>query len=792
MADDEPTGGVNTALSIAIGSSAQGTIEAEGDIDYYAVELQAGVSYQFDLEGARTGAGTLDDPFFEGLFDSNNNRLVDQDDDGGVRSNSRIVFTPDSSGTYFIAATSFDNTGAISVEQDDTGTYSLFVEEESNSLRPDPVNPITVPQSGNTFIDALASGAGPDTAPFGIVYPADTDGVTRVTYSVPDEDSLFLVPFTSDGTDVNETFTPVSSATAASFKAALASASSLANIKFEEVSDEGTQFGVLRLAGNSATIGSTLGIGGFPSELLTGGDIIVFEHRINTPSENAWVVLHELGHTLGLTHIRNLDEDIPNRFEVSDRFYGVEFTQMVPQFTSAMFSNANDVSLYPTTFGYFDILALRHLYGEDNTMVEGDNLYTFDVKKDYHETIFDTGGIDTIQIVGAGESVAIDLTPQGDNLGGAFIDVGTTLTYFGPGRTVVGTQTKSVFLTPETIIENVTTSDGNDLIVGNAAANRLDGAAGSDSVRGATGDDNIFGQAGDDYLQGDAGDDFLSGGLGDDVASGGEGNDKIFAGAGDTGNDTFIGGAGDDIIGGNAGDDLIVGGGLISGDSGVLKIDDDTEGADGSDTLFGADGNDTIIGGGWIDGNVNEADGKFSALERGLSGAGNDVLWAGFGNDLVYAADGDDVIGARDGNDTVFGGGGDDTIFGGASDHRDEISGEGGNDHLFSGAGNDLVDGGSGDDLIYDASGNDEYSGGDGADTFIFAANNGVDRVTDFSVANDILDLSALSSNLSSVAEVEAASSVQGNDVLIVFSTGNSLVLSGLELSDLANINFVF
>jgi len=789
MVDDEPTGGVATSLSIAIGASASGTIEVEGDIDYYAVDLKAGVTYQFDLEGARTGSGTLDDPLFEGLFDANNKRLVDQDDDGGVRSNSRIVFTPETNGTYYLAATSFNNTGAISIEQDDIGTYTLYVAEEAKSLRPDPVNPVLVPKAGNNFIDAIASGATVGGQAVGIVYAPSDDGITRVTYSIPDEDSIFLIPFHSGELDLTQSFRPVAATTEAAFETALATVSAFTKLEFERVPDEGTQFGVLRLAGNAAFVGGTLGIGGFPSEHLTGGDIIVFEQRLDNESHTSWVVAHELGHTLGLSHIRNIDDAVENRFEIPDKFFGVEYTQMTPTFESAFFPGAVSVSFYPTGFGYFDILALRHLYGADNAAIKGDNVYSFDLGREYFQTIFDTGGNDTIEITGTGSSVEIDLTPDSDFLGGRFINIGTTITYYGAGGSSLGTRTHTVFVTPETVIENITAAGGDDIIVGNNAINRLIGGAGSDVVKGMGGNDNIFGDTGNDTLEGGDGDDFLSGGLGDDIAAGGRGNDKIFAGSGDTGDDIFIGGDGDDIIGGNAGNDLIIGDGFKSGASDFLKIASDGSAAEGRDTLFGADGDDTVIGGGWTDGVISD-NGIIEKEELVLSGTKADVLWAGAGNDLVYGAAGADVIGARDGRDTVYGGGGDDTIFGGSSEDADLIFGGSGNDVLFSGAGDDTVNGDKGDDTLYDGSGSDTYSGGEGIDTFVFSGAGGDDRIRDFDVANDILDLTAIS-GITSVADIQALAVTVTGGITLALTAGTSLLLEGVTTEELSVINIL-
>jgi len=108
-------------------------------------------------------------------------------------------------------------------------------------------------------------------------------------------------------------------------------------------------------------------------------------------------------------------------------------------------------------------------------------------------------------------------------------------------------------------IENVDGSEGADFIVGNGAANDLDGWLGDDIILGRGGDDRIEGYNGADSLWGEAGDDELLGGAGADELVGGAGRDVLIGGSGSdtlsgddvgagTFADTLTGGSGNDIF----------------------------------------------------------------------------------------------------------------------------------------------------------------------------------------------------------------------------------------------------
>jgi Ca2+-binding RTX toxin-like protein len=263
--------------------------------------------------------------------------------------------------------------------------------------------------------------------------------------------------------------------------------------------------------------------------------------------------------------------------------------------------------------------------------------------------------------------------------------------------------------------------DGVDYVIGNAAANQINGYLGADKLEGNEGNDSLFGGGDNDTLYGGVGDDFLDGGGEQDLLYGGDGNDTLqvvnhHSGSGyDYVGDALDGGNGDDTLFGGGGNDLMMGG----------SNNDTLWGYGGRDSLYGGGGNDILIShdviaipvvGDYFDG-----------------GFGSDVITASSGNDTVYGAGDGDSIDGKGGNDSLFGGDGDDYLTGYAG--NDTINGDAGDDYITAGDGNnvlyggegadviyggvsvDTIEGGADDDLIHGEGGSDSLIGGDGGDT---------------------------------------------------------------------------
>ena len=122
QAADDYAANTSTTGTVVVGGSQTGEIESHGDLDWIRVTLVGGTRYVIDYDGSANGQGTLSDPYFHGVYDANGNLISGTtDSNGGLGLNSRIDFTPGSSGTYFLGL----GNGAPSL----TGTYRVSVTE---------------------------------------------------------------------------------------------------------------------------------------------------------------------------------------------------------------------------------------------------------------------------------------------------------------------------------------------------------------------------------------------------------------------------------------------------------------------------------------------------------------------------------------------------------------------------------------------------------------------------------------------------------------------------------------
>ena len=215
--------------------------------------------------------------------------------------------------------------------------------------------------------------------------------------------------------------------------------------------------------------------------------------------------------------------------------------------------------------GAFDIASLQTLYGANMTTATGNDTYTLPTKNDRGTgwmSIWDAGGTDTISAAGSTAGVTIDLhaatlAPNDPGAGG----------YVSQQKGIAGGFT----IANGVVIENATGSAFDDVLIGNSAANTLNGGAGNDTYYVDSPNDVVIDASGVDtvyatfafsnpaienvFVNGvkvvsggapvEGGVRVLRGTGGRDVLTGTEANEKI---SGGLGKDVLTGGAGSDIF----------------------------------------------------------------------------------------------------------------------------------------------------------------------------------------------------------------------------------------------------
>ena len=677
-----------------------GSLSSKYDADWIIIELQAGKTYTFTLEGDGKGAGgdtdTLEDPILM-LLDAKGGLVMENDDIMAVRSlESHLMFTPPQDGKYHLSVSAFTGNPG----QANAGSYTLTVQERpagpADVLGHDDEADKLVGTDGGEKIesyggnDVIDAGAGDDDIDAGEDNDLITGGAGADMIDGGDdndgewvnEDAGF---YNTGGDTVSYRYSTEGQQVTINLRGGLASGGHAEGDVLENIENViGAMNAMNMLTGDR---GDNYLEGGSMMDVLLGdrGDDQLIGHGGDDELEGGD------------------GNDILNGGGGADTLTGGDGDDWASYSHSAM---GVTVRLHARTAMGGD--AEGDEWG-DLVTVEYDNP---DPEASAGERVLEETVPDIIHLIGSGNSDRLAGDSRANHIRGGG---GDDAVYGGPGG-------------------------GNDMLWGEG------------------GHDRIFGGLGDDTMWGGGGNDLLSGGPGDDKSYGGMGSDMIYATVAGNGevNDSVINGDdpdpdGDGALTGNdprATDTVSfdkVKRGVHTGENNELEgdsvtpdaddapftlgthatnieniigssYDDSLRGDSGNNLIEGGDGADYLDGGSGDGGNPDSDTVSYENSDRDVTIELNDTAGTA-GIAIGGHAQGDVIINFE--NVT------------GSRDYGDELRGNTGANILKGLGGDDEIAGGAGSDTIEGGAGADELDGGTSTASADNATDDGVDTEPD-------------------------------------------------------------